>query len=196
MTMATDFTKARLSKSGNLITPKARMSFPTLFTAKAAKGSDKEKYSLSLLIPPTADISLLIEAVKKVATEKWGEKLPAKLKSPFLKAEDYEYEGYEAGWVLVRCTSLQKPGLVDATGGNVDEEREAYPGRWCVASLRPFAYDNSGNRGVSFGLQNVQLLDHDEPIGGRARAEDEFEPVDVPVDAATGNKQSADSVFG
>jgi hypothetical protein len=194
--MSVDLTKCRVSKSGNIITPKARLSFPQMFTAKTPPGSDKAKFGCTLLIPPTADISLLIEAAKKCATEKWGAELPKKLKSPFLKAEDYEYEGYEQGWVVLRPTSLQKPGLVDASGNNVDEESQVYPGRWCVASLRPFAYDTNGNRGVSFGLQNVQLLDHDEPIGGRARAEDEFEPVATAEAGAAGGKASADSVFG
>lgn len=190
----TDFTKCRVSQAGNIITPKARLSFPQVFTAKAAPGSDKLKFSVSLLIPPTSDIGLLIDAVKKTAAEKWGDKLPAKLKSPFLKAEDFEYDGYEEGWVLLRATSLQKPGIVDATGQNCDEESQVYPGRWCVASLRPFAYDTNGNRGVSFGLQNIQLLDHDDPIGGRARAENEFEPVEVAT-GTDGKKKSADSVF-
>lgn len=189
-----DFKKCRVSKSGNIITPKARLSFPTLFTAKTAPGADKAKFGCSLLIPPDADISILIDAVKKCAKEKWGDKLPSKLKTPFLKAEDYEYEGYEEGWTVLRPNSLQKPGIVDGAGNNVSEESEVYPGRWCVASLRAFAYDTSGNRGVAFGLQNIQLLDHDEPIGGRARAEDEFEAVDVPADK-DGKKKSANSVF-
>jgi hypothetical protein len=190
--MTIDLTKCRVSKSGNIITPKGRLSFPQLFVAKSAPGSDKAKFGCSILLPPTADIGLLKQAAEKCAKEKWGEKMPSKLKTPFLKAEDYEYEGYEQGWVLLRPTSLTKPGIVDAAGNNVDEDSQVYPGRWAVLSLRPFAYDSNGNRGVSFGLQNVQLLDHDEPIGGRARAEDEFEPV---ADPAVG-KQAADSVFG
>lgn len=191
----TDFTKCRVTASGNIVTPKARISFPQLFTAKAPPGSDKAKFSVSLLIPANHDLSLLKQAAEKCAKEKWGDKLPAKLKNPFLKAEDFEYEGYEAGWTLLRATSMSKPGMVDAAANNVDEESQVYPGRWCVASLRPFAYDTNGNRGVSFGLQNIQLLDHDDPIGGRARAENEFEAVDVPA-SADGKKQSADSVFG
>jgi Protein of unknown function (DUF2815) len=36
----------------------------------------------------------------------------------------------------------------------------------------------SGNRGVSFGLNNVQLLRDDESLGGNRRSADtEFEPV-------------------
>ena len=52
-------------------------------------------------------------------------------------------------------------------------------------------YDTNGNKGVSFGLQNVQILDNDEAWGGtRARAEDEFEPVESAAGATKG-----DSIF-
>lgn len=195
--MTVDFKKCRVSEAGNIITPKCRMSFPQLLEPKAPPGNPdgKKKYNVSLLIPADADISILREAAEKVAKEKWGDKMPAKLKSPFLKAEEYEYEGYEKGMILLRPSSITKPGIVNAKGEAVAEENEIYPGRWCVASLRAFTYDNSGNRGVSFGLQNIQLLDHDDPIGGRARAETEFAPVDMP-ESADGTKKSADSVFG
>lgn len=189
----TDFTKARISKSGNLITPKGRLSFCQILTAKPNKRG-KDMFGTSILIPGTSDIGLLIEATKKCAAEKWGNALPKNLKSPFLKAGEFEYEGYEDGWTLLRPTAIQKPGVVNAAGENVDESSEIYPGRWAILSLRPFAYDVDGNRGVSFGLQNVQLLDHDTNLAGRTRAEDEFEPVDTT--SVAGEKQSADSVFG
>jgi hypothetical protein len=183
--MSTDNT-CEITKAGNIKTPKCRMGFPTLFVPKTPPGSDKAKFSISLVIPATADITLLKQAAAKAAKDKWGDKQPGKLKSPFLKAE--ECEGDKGphfppecnGWVVIRPTSLEKPGIVDATSANVNEPRAAYAGRWCRASLRAFAYDTNGNKGVSFGLQNIQLLDDAEPWGGmRARAEDEFEPVDA-----------------
>lgn len=193
--MTIDLNKCRVSKSGNIITPKGRLSFCAQLLAPKADKKGKLKFGTSLLIPPTANIDLLIEAAKKCATEKFGAELPKKLKSPFLKAEDYDYEGYEPGWILLRPTAIQKPGIVDANGSNVDEESQIYPGRWASLSLRPFAYDTDGNRGVSFGLQNVQLLDNDTNIAGRVSAEDEFEPVEAAADPAAG-KKAADSVFG
>ena len=190
--MTADFNTCRLTKGGNIITPKARMSFPNLFRPRAAQGSDKEKFGVALLIPPTADVKLLKDAAAKAAKEKWGDNLPSKLKSPFLDAGDHDREGYDEGWLLVRASTLQRPGIVNAAGANVTEESEVYPGRWCLASLNAFAYDSSGNRGVSFGLQNVQVLDHDEPIGGRSRPEDDFESV---ADESAEVNESADSIF-
>jgi hypothetical protein len=180
-----DFKTCRASKAGNIITPKCRMSFPVLFDPQTPPNqpTGKKRYSVALLIPSGCDLTLLKEAAKAAAKEQWGEKVPQNVKNPLLDAGKYTYNGYEEGMTLLRPTTLNKPGIVNAKGENVTDESEVYPGRWCVASLRAYAYDVSGNRGISFGLQNIQLLDHDEPLGGRARAEDEFAPVEGSGDA-------------
>lgn len=193
-----DLNKCRVSPAGNIITPKARLSFPNLFTAKPFEdGDDKKFFSTSILIPPGADITLLRQAAEKAAKEKFGENPKGKLKSPFLNAGDIASSSDFEGWTLIRTKSLSKPGVVAATGQNVVDESDVYAGRWAAISLRPYAYDHpKGGKGVSFDLQNVQLLDHDDPIGNsKPRAENEFEPVDMPENA-DGSKKSADSVFG
>lgn len=187
--MTINFKTCRESKSGNgnILSPKARMSFVTLLEPRKPKsGQGDAKYSVTILIPADADITLLKQAAAAKAKEKWGDKLPAKLKSPFLKAEEQINEktgepwtGYLPGMIAIRATAKTRPGIVHPSGKAVDEGdigKEAYSGRWATVSLRAFHYDVDGNKGVSFGLQNVQLLDRDEPLGGgRASAEDEFE---------------------
>ena len=44
------------------------------------------------------------------------------------------------------------------------------------ASVNPFAYEQTGNRGVAFGMQNIQLWQNQdvERLDNRASAEDEF----------------------
>lgn len=191
-----DFTKCRVSASGNIITAKGRLSFCNTLTVPKEDKKGKLKFGTSFIIPPNHNLDILIDAVKKCAEEKWGAgKLPKNLKNPLLKADDHDYEGYDEGWILLRPTSIQKPGIVNAAGANVEDDSEIYPGRWAILSLRPFTYDVDGNRGVSLGLQNVQLLDHDANIAGRTRAEDEFEAVEMP-EGSDGKKKSADSVFG
>ena len=41
-----------------------------------------------------------------------------------------------------------------------------------------FTYDTKGNKGVSFGLNNVQKVKDDEPLGNFSRAEDDFDEVE------------------
>jgi len=164
----------REPKSGsNIITPIGRLSFPHLFHAKAM-GQDadsKKKFSLSMLIPPSCDLTLLKQICSETAAAKWGDKAGSmKLKTPFLDAGEFEYEGYEEGWTLIRASALTKPSVVHQKGADIikltdDDESEAYPGRWCIATLNAFAYDTKGNKGVSFGLNNVFLLNHDDSFG-------------------------------
>jgi hypothetical protein len=44
------------------------------------------------------------------------------------------------------------------------------------ATVAPFAYNNSGNKGVSFALNNLQICRTDgERLDGRIAAEDDFD---------------------
>lgn len=197
---------ARPAKEGkNILSPIARLSFPVLFSPKAAGGKNAKpdadkKFSLSLLIPPECDIDMLKKAAGDAAMAEWGSKAKdMKIKSPFLKAEDYKYEGYIAGWRLIRASSKTKPKVVEARNGVIepvteDDAEIVYPGRWCTVSLNPFTYDNTGNKGVTFGLNNVMLLHHDDSLGGRMSAEDEFEAPGGDF-GVTGGNVSVDSLF-
>ncbi|WP_137390865.1 ssDNA-binding protein [Rhodoligotrophos defluvii] len=198
-----DFNVAVMTPAGNVRTPKSRLGFTkTLFEPRArAEGKDPE-YGCSIVIPPTADISLLKKVAQDVAIAEFGkeqlEKLlkQGKFRWPFMKGEQCEgangkhFPDECDDWTVIRANSKQRPGIVDARGLTVDEESLAYSGRWGVASLRAFAYGKGakhGNYGVSFGLQNVQILDDAEPWGGtRVRAEDEFAPVETGGGSADG----------
>ena len=71
------------------------------------------------------------------------------------------------------------------------DESEIYSGCYGKVSLRAFAYDQKGNKGVSFGLQNVQKVRDGESLGGRVNPQDEFKPVE---NAAT--ETSDTDIFG
>ena len=87
------------------------------------------------------------------------------------------FEGYVAGAKFINATSNTKPGLVDAQNNDIINEADFYPGCYARATVRPFWYDTAGNKGVAFGLQNIQKLADGEPLGGRVSASKEFEPV-------------------
>ena len=86
------------------------------------------------------------------------------------------------------------PGIVYAHAGpdgkpaRMAQEQikgEMYPGVIVRASVTAFAFDTDGNKGVSFGLNNLQKVRNGERIDGRVAAENEFdidlsqEPVDL-----------------
>lgn len=190
----------RKANNGNNIVVYGRMSWPKLFKAEvnkadAGKENALKKFNLNLLIPPSADLKYLKLRCQETATDRWGDKVATmKLKSPFLKAEDYKYEGHLPGWTYLRLSAITKPQVVEAKNGVMtritEEDPEiVYSGRWAQVTINPFAYPkagaaNLGNNGISLGLNNVLLLQHDESLGGRMKAEDEFESAGAGFESA------------
>ena len=46
------------------------------------------------------------------------------------------------------------------------------------ASISFYAYNTNGNRGIACWLNNLQKIKDGEPLGGHARAEDDFASAD------------------
>ena len=42
------------------------------------------------------------------------------------------------------------------------------------ASINFYAYNANGNKGIACGLNNLQKIRDGEPLGGKAKAEDDF----------------------
>jgi hypothetical protein len=170
------------AQNSKIVTGKARLSYVNLITPKADDKGDL-KYGCAVLIPKS-DVATLtrvkaaIDAVKKspASLQKWGGKLPGEMKLPLrdgdLKAdENPEY----AGHYFFNCSSKQKPGIVDAGCNPIIDGTEVYSGMYARVSVNFFAFNNSGNKGIGAGLQNVQKLADGEPLGGsRSRPEDDF----------------------
>ena len=202
--MARNFDACFKAQSGNIITAKGRIRYASLFKAtmpKDEKDETKARYQITLAFPKKADLTALAEAVEAVAIEKWGSdyRKKGKIKKPFLRVEDYpklglDPEEFEA---FIRTNSKDKPGVVRADTSNVGEEdaNEVYDGRWACISVRPYAYDHpTGGKGISLGLQNVQLLDHDDVLaGGKVAAADEFTPAAAPTG---GKAATSDDLYG
>ncbi len=159
-----------------LITPKARLSFPNLFVpVKGMDGQGEAKYDCVLLFPKTTDLTALRAAADEAIKAKWPGKRPANLRDPFRDGDSKELDGY-AGHVYLRVRSKQKPGVVDASVQPILEPGEIYAGAYVRASVNAYAYETNGNRGVAFGLQNIQKLADGERFGGGgSKAEDDFE---------------------
>ena len=183
----------------NILTPEFRAAYISVFKAKAQKQEDgsmgKAKFSIRACFPPTSDLSKLKAEAEAAAKDKWGEKLPKSLRSPFRLNEELDNPvvGIGDDWVIMTFSANEdrRPGIVDAKVQDIIDEEDVYSGAWYRAQVRAFAYENAGNRGVSFGLQNVQKLRDDEQLGaGRCPANKAFEPVED-----TGGK-TAGSIFG
>lgn len=167
-----------------LITPYFRAGYVGLFrpSAPLANPTGKKKYTIKALFPADADLSELKKAAGAVAVEKWGNAVPKTLRSPFRMNEELDnpVAGIPDDWIVMTFAANEdrRPGIVDANNQDIIDESECYSGAWFRAQIRPYAYDQAGNKGVSFGLEHVQKVKDGEPLeGGRIPANKVFEPI-------------------
>jgi hypothetical protein len=163
-----------------LNTPQFRISFPALFQPKLNELNGNMEYSCVALFPKDADLSELKQAAEAAVVDKWGSdssKWPKPLKSPFRDQGEKEYSGYESGAVFMTLKSKNKPGIVDANVKSIIDPSKVYAGVWALAHVNAFAYDQKGNRGVSFGLEHIQIVKDDEPLDGRTKVDAAFKPI-------------------
>lgn len=98
------------------------------------------------------------------------------LRSPLRDASEKDYAGFDKGVKFISPWSEPKPTIIDVKGNEFKApDAEVWSGQLARASVRAFAYDNSGNRGVAFGLEHVQIVKTDmERMDGRRSAEQAF----------------------
>lgn len=197
------------------MTPIGTLCFPALFEAKANKENpaQKPRYSCILLFDQTAiettQYKALRAAVQAAAAEKFGQAKAAdanfmrSLRLPFRKSDEKDYEGFDAGVIYISpwtAGDKTRPGVVDLHGNDILVPGDVWAGQKARATVRAFAYDSNGNKGVSFGLEHVQIVKADEPrIDGRRSAESAFKDADnsqfaaLGIDASAAPSQAADS---
>lgn len=167
-----------------VITGKVRFSYVHVFEPHAMEVGQEAKYSLCILIPKSdkatlGSIKTAIEAAKAAGTAKWGGKLPANLKLPLRDGDEEraDFEGFP-GHYFLNASSKTKPGVVDAKLNPIIDSTELYSGCYGRASINFYAFNTAGNRGIACGLNNVQKLADGDYLGGRSRAEDDFDAID------------------
>ena len=63
---------------------------------------------------------------------------------------------------------------MDALCQRIIDRSELYSGVYGRASINFYAYNANGNKGIACGLNNLQKIRDGEPLGGKAKAEDDF----------------------
>lgn len=167
-----------------LITGTVRCSYVHVFEPRKNELSGKDEYSMTLLIPKTDRDTLakMRAAAEAAIAAKWGAKPPQHLQSPIHDGDGGKPNGGPfpeecAGHWVVNVKTNERPGIVDAAVAPVLDRKEFMSGDYARVSLNAYAYDNK-RIGVAFGLGNIQVIRKGEPLSGRARAEDEFGPVE------------------
>ena len=173
-------------------TPAFRAAFATLLNAKPINNSGEPKYSVLALFDKRADLKDLKAAFQEAAKNKWGKDAKKIVENPnfhnpFLDQGERVhsvtgelYNGMEVGATCISFKSdeAHRPGVVDCENKAVLTSDEIYSGIIARATVDAFAWENSGKKGISFGLQNVQKLDDGPRLGGgKIPANDDFDPL-------------------
>ena len=53
-------------------------------------------------------------------------------------------------------------------------------------SVNFYAFNSGGNKGIACGLGNIQKVRDGEPLGGKSKAEDDFDEIPVDDDGLLG----------
>lgn len=167
---------------------KTRWSYANVWDAKSINGG-APKYSVSLIIPKSdtktvEKIRAAIQAAYEEGQSKLkgnGKSVPALslIKTP-LRDGDTERpddEAYKNSY-FINANSATAPGIVDADRNPILERSEVYSGVYGRASISLYAFNSNGNRGIACGLNNLQKISDGEPLGGKSRAEDDFDTED------------------
>ena len=167
-----------------VITGVCRLSYANIWQAKSINGG-APKYSASVLIPKSDTKTVVkVKAAIQAAYEEGEGKLKgngktapslASLKTP-LRDGDTERpddEAYAGHW-FINANSNTAPGVVDANREPIYDTSEIYSGVYARVSLSFYAFNSNGNRGIACALQNIQKVRDGEALGGKSKAEDDF----------------------
>ena len=165
-----------------------RWSYVNAWEPKSINGG-APKYSVSLLIPKSDTKTIeKIQAAIQAAYEEGQGKLKGNgksvsalsvLKTPLRDgdAERPDDEAYADSY-FVNANSGTAPGIVDADRQPIIDRSEVYSGVYGRASINFYAFNSNGNKGIACGLNNLQKIRDGEPLGGKSRAEDDFDTED------------------
>ena len=163
-----------------VITGTVRLSYANVWEPKSINGG-AEKYSVSLIIPKSdtktiAAINAAVDAAIEEGISKFGGKKPNKaaIKTPLRDGDvERDDEAYQNCY-FVNANSTTAPHLVDQQVNPIFDRNEVYSGVYARVSLSFYAFNSNGNKGVEYGLGNIQKVKDGEPLGGRTNAADDF----------------------
>lgn len=160
-----------MSEETTVVTGVVRGSYVRVFEPALNDLSGNMEYSMAVLVPKSdkATIAKLKKAANAALAKKWPDasSRPRNLRNPLRDGDEKDPpdEAYEDHYFF-NCKSSTAPGIVDGKLKPVTDAREFVSGDYCRVSLNAYAYDKKGNRGVAFGLNNIQVVEKGDPLGG------------------------------
>ena len=173
-----------------------RLSYANLFVPKPPMNNPtaEPKYSVTLLIPKTNREALeaiqaaIGKAVDDGVQSKWSGVRPPQPAIPIydgdgVRPSDGSPFGEECkGMMVMTASSKNAPFVVDRQVQPIIDPTQVYSGMWANVNITFFPYFNAGKKGIGCGLNGVQKIRDDTPLGSRVTAQEAFSA--VPEEAA------------
>jgi hypothetical protein len=116
----------------------------------------------------------MFEECKKANAAFFGGSIPKLLKGGLRDGDAERDDPNFVGYYFVNALSNEKPGVVDESLSPIMDKSEFYSGCWGRASVTFYAYDVTGAKGITLGLNNVMKLEDGERLGGNTSAAADF----------------------
>lgn len=170
-----------------LNTPYGTLAFPHLFQPKPRAEGGEPVFSATIIHSPAQQQSPAYKALQdaciEAARKEWGEKANMReIRMPFRDAGEKagKYQGFDEGSIFLNPWTKNKPGVVNSARQDVLLAEEVWAGQLVRFNVTPFAWMNSGKKGVSLGLNAVQIIKSDMArIDGRASPSQVFDDGEV-----------------
>ena len=172
-----------MAKPNQVITEKIRISYADQLYVPKPNDKGVLKFGCALLVPKSDTVTyqrLLAagESVKRKANpgkdEAFYKAMPRTIHDgDGVKPNSGEAYGPECkGHWVINVSANERPGIVDS--GLSPMVEKIFSGDYIRADLNAFWFETSGNKGVSFGINNVMFLERGERIDGRQDAASAF----------------------
>lgn len=180
-----------MAKGRKIVTPKFRMSFPSLFSPADPMKSDagdtsarKPKYEVTMIFDPRSfspedkkrwtDLLAILDEASVERFKKKCAQLPANYHKGVRDGAEKEHlDGFGAGKLFAKASSYRKPGVVDQNLAPILDKEAVYAGCYARASVTAYSYENR-SKGVALGLSNVVFIADGERLDGGSSATQDF----------------------
>jgi hypothetical protein len=162
------------------LTPPGTASFLNLQKPRAVVVGGEPRYSVTIIFSKEdqarPEFIELQKGVDLALREKWPHKLPPGIRSPFHDGAEKagQYSGYRAGDLFISPWSKNAPACIDGRKQDIIDWSEFYAGWRIRANVRPFAYDQGGNKGCGLFLESCQFLKPGPRLDGRKSGSESF----------------------
>lgn len=186
-----------MSKATRFTLKNVRLSYPAIDKPRPGMNGGEEKYEANFIIDK--DDKENIALLRKMLITALNDKFPDKSKlPPILRNSDLNTylsldgkggwplrdgdfngkEGYEHT-VYIKATNRSAPFTIDESN-RATSPKKFYAGCYVDAALETYAWENSGNKGVSITLHGVRFAADGEAFGAAPVSSSDF--FDVPDD--------------